>query len=617
MDKNNLLWLREPRSLSVVQGSKGNVSKPADVLEFPKPFELWDFQQDCVDRILVSEAQRILLIANMGAGKTGMASWLMRYWWDEFGQRSIFLVDRTMLLGQTVKALNKLGLRSTVFGEEDCRQSPAVVVSMQLLESRLRKATIEDLLGDRVGLIIPDEAHKTVWRKVYKTIHDHYRARASKFVGLTATPWCLAKDRWMGQWFEETVEAPQPPELVRMKRILPSRPFVASNSVFDLSQLDIGRNGDYKEEQMTAQAITNASLTCVVNKYLEKGEGMPFAAFCAGVEHAKMLAQAFCDAGIPCGWQEGNTPLTDREKMSQQIYSGELRGICSVGTMTEGFDNTAIGCVLFVRATKSKALFHQGAGRAARTHPGQSYYLLLDFGGNLEIERHGNPSGYQNYSIDKPDDRGKRKGDGESQGKKCPECGHFNSNFARVCEACDYEFTSEESDEDLEENDELLMVEWFDKTDRAKVKMLRDAKRRCFADGISPDVAVDEFVAEYGHIPYKEWHQFAVLGKRASKKKIEAFKEYLRGLAKHENWYNWQFNLERGFGNGDSAFSATSPWWEVLGVNELSDRDEMKRAYRELAREYHPDTSADPEAEQKMKIINRAWDEACLIFGRR
>ena len=51
-------------------------------------------------------------------------------------------------------------------------------------------------------------------------------------------------------------------------------------------------------------------------------------------------------------------------------------------------------------------------------------------------------------------------------------------------------------------------------------------------------------------------------------------------------------------------------YYEVLGVNKNSTDDEIKKAYRKLARKYHPDLNRDDPktAEAKMKEINEAYD---------
>lgn len=49
-------------------------------------------------------------------------------------------------------------------------------------------------------------------------------------------------------------------------------------------------------------------------------------------------------------------------------------------------------------------------------------------------------------------------------------------------------------------------------------------------------------------------------------------------------------------------------YYDILGVSRDADKEEIKRAYRRLARKYHPDVNKEPGAEERFKEINRAYE---------
>ena len=49
-------------------------------------------------------------------------------------------------------------------------------------------------------------------------------------------------------------------------------------------------------------------------------------------------------------------------------------------------------------------------------------------------------------------------------------------------------------------------------------------------------------------------------------------------------------------------------YYETLGVDKNASKDEIKSAFRKMARKYHPDVNKEPGAEEKFKEIGKAYE---------
>lgn len=49
-------------------------------------------------------------------------------------------------------------------------------------------------------------------------------------------------------------------------------------------------------------------------------------------------------------------------------------------------------------------------------------------------------------------------------------------------------------------------------------------------------------------------------------------------------------------------------YYEILGVDRNASKDEIKSAFRKMARKYHPDVNKAPDAEAKFKEIGKAYE---------
>ena len=56
------------------------------------------------------------------------------------------------------------------------------------------------------------------------------------------------------------------------------------------------------------------------------------------------------------------------------------------------------------------------------------------------------------------------------------------------------------------------------------------------------------------------------------------------------------------------AMARSPDYYKTLGVEKKASADEIKKAYRKLARQYHPDTNKDAGAEERFKEVSEAYD---------
>ena len=55
-------------------------------------------------------------------------------------------------------------------------------------------------------------------------------------------------------------------------------------------------------------------------------------------------------------------------------------------------------------------------------------------------------------------------------------------------------------------------------------------------------------------------------------------------------------------------FMKYKDYYSILGLERTTTTEEIKKAYRKLARKYHPDVSKEANAEEKFKEVSEAYE---------
>lgn len=256
--------------------------------------------------------------------------------------------------------------------------NPIVVASVQSLTAKRRAQ-----LG-KFDLVLTDECHHAT-APIYGKVYDAVAAASPnwKHLGFTATAFRSAKGggtTGLGKVFQAVFFEYSITDAIANGDLVPVRGYEVSTQV-TLEGVRIGADGDFVEEDLAALVDTPDRNKLVAAEYLARCAGKPALVFCASIEHAKHMAEAFVASGVQAKAVWGDSP--DRAKIIR-LYRERpdvLPVLCSKDLIFEGFDAPATAAVLKARPTKSRVIFTQMVGRGLRLHPesGKEECLFLDF----------------------------------------------------------------------------------------------------------------------------------------------------------------------------------------------------------------------------------------------
>ena len=344
----------------------------------PKPhqarmLEQLQAQRDRHDR------HRNLLVAATGTGKTVMAALDYRRLSDELGRKPslLFVAHRRRILDQS-RATYATVLKDADFGEilGDGEQ-PLMGEHVFAMVQSLRNEKVKELKPDAYDVVVIDEVHHAA-APSYRALLEHLQPR--ELLGLTATPERMDGDditRWFGN---RTAVELRLWEAIDDGYLAPFQYFGVHDDV-DLSSLE-WRRGGYRPEDLerifTGDDARVMRLLQALDRILLDTSQMRALGFCVSIEHAKYMARAFTERGLPSAALWGDTDSADRDSALRELERGNLRCVFSVDVLGEGVDVPSVDTVLLLRPTQSATVLTQQIGRGLREHQNKATLTVVD-----------------------------------------------------------------------------------------------------------------------------------------------------------------------------------------------------------------------------------------------
>lgn len=348
------------------------------------------------------------IVAPCGSGKTVTVAEMSRKTTAK-GNHVLFLVHRRELVEQTERTFRQYGV--------DMRYCQIGMV--QTITRRLPKTI-------RPKLIITDEAHHSV-AATYRRIYDHWPDVHT--VGITATPVRL-NGGGLGEINDILIQGVT-------TRFLIDNGYLATFDYYAPALIDTSgihtKAGDYIAQESFERMDKPAIYGDVIRHYKELSGGQKAICYCSSIAHSQRMAAEFQAAGIPAAHIDGGTAAMERSEAVEGFRKGDLKVLCNVDLISEGFDVPDCGVSILLRPTKSLTLYIQQSMRCMRHMPGKRA-VVIDHVANYT--RFGLPDRHREWTLDAKQAE-KRKP--EISARQCPQC-YYTHETAPVCPKCGYEY---------------------------------------------------------------------------------------------------------------------------------------------------------------------------------
>jgi len=393
---------------------------------------LRDYQQNAIDRVNASftaGVQGCFLVLPTGGGKTIIFTDLIRQY-VERGLRCVVVAHRQELIHQAGATIGRIDIPHGVIkaGPSTMPLAQVQVVSIDSMRNRV--------LPWSPDLIVLDEAHLCKADR-YKNFLAKY-PKAQRLL-VSATP-----VRTDGSGFDDVAQALIIGATINDLINHPNGPYLVPPKVYtggDITGLESIKMtaGDYNQGELETLMTGRQLVGDIVQHYLARAKGRKGVVFCVGINHSKITAQAFNEAGIVAEHIDGTMGDAERSGILNRLANGFTSIVTNASILCEGWDCPPVAYIGLARPTKSLALYIQQSGRGLRICPeiGKSDCIVIDHGNN--VEEHGHLLDLRNWDLAGQGKDNKKK---KPKPRHCKVCDAVIPQAANICPACGEDCTA-------------------------------------------------------------------------------------------------------------------------------------------------------------------------------
>ena len=375
------------------------------------------------------------IVLPCGGGKSVIVAEIAKRTTDK-GNRVLFIVHRKELCDQIRNTFTRWG------------------VDMALCQIGMVQTVCRHL--DKMpapSLIITDENHHAKadsYMKIYKAFPKAYR------IGVTATPVRLDGSGLKGV-NDDLIIGVSAKWLIENQFLAPYDYFAPT--LADLKGIKTVK-GEFDAKQSEEKLMKRAIFGDVIAYYNKLAKGKQAICYCTTVKHSKTMASIFIENGITAAHLDGTTPKNERDEVIEKFRKGEIKILCNVDLISEGFDVPDCECAILLRPTKSLTLYIQQSMRCMRYKPNKRA-VIIDHVGNYA--RFGLPDEHREWTLDGKTKRKQANQNLEVKIKCCPKCFQVfvPSDDIKACPFCGYLFPVKQRKEIEQKEAVLKKIENF------------------------------------------------------------------------------------------------------------------------------------------------------------